>query len=85
MTRLLAAGVLLAAAVPIGAQSPVVNAVVEKRTPSGDFARDVQTVSSRPTPAWIGYRVPLARRADVAMQSAETCCGRCRPAPRGGA
>jgi hypothetical protein len=79
--RLLAAGLLLAAAIPVGAQSPVVNAVVEKRTPSADFARDVQTVASRTTPAWIGYRVPIARRVDLAMQSVETCCGRCRLAP----
>jgi hypothetical protein len=55
--------------------------VVERRTPSADFARDVQGAVNRPTPAWIGYRVPVARRADVAMQSVETCCGRCRLAP----
>ena len=81
MRRLLAAGLLLAAAIPTAAQSPVVNAVVEKRTPSADFARDVQTVASRPTPAWLGYRVPIARRVDAAMQGIETCCGRCRLAP----
>lgn len=81
MRRLLAAGVLLAAAIPVAAQSPVVNAVVEKRTPSADFARDVQAVASRTTPAWIGYRVPIARRVDVAMQSVDGCCGRCRLAP----
>ena len=81
MRRLLAAALLLAVATPIGAQSPVVNAVVEKRTPSADFARDVQTVASRTTPAWIGYRVPIARRVDVSMQSVESCCGRCRLAP----
>jgi hypothetical protein len=81
VTRLLAVGLLLAAAVPLGAQSPVVNAVVEKRAPSADFARDVQVVASRTTPAWIGYRVPIARRVDVAMQSVDTCCGRCRLAP----
>ncbi|MGH9241661.1 MAG: HEAT repeat domain-containing protein [Vicinamibacterales bacterium] len=81
MRRLLAAGVLLAAAIPVGAQSPVINAVVEKRTPSADFARDVQTVASRPTPAWIGYRVPIARRVDLGMQGIESCCGRCRLAP----
>jgi hypothetical protein len=79
--RLLAAGVLLAAAIPAAAQSPVVNAVVEKRAPSADFARDVQGAASRTTPAWIGYRVPIARRVDVGMQSIETCCGRCRLAP----
>ena len=81
MRRLLAAGLILAAAMPTGAQSPVVNAVVEKRTASADFARDVQSVANRPAPAWLGYRVPIARRVDVAMQSIETCCGRCRLAP----
>lgn len=81
MRRLLAAGVLLAAAIPAAAQSPVVNALVERRTPSADFARDLQTVASRPTPAWIGYRVPIARRVDLAIQSVDTCCGRCRLAP----
>ena len=81
MRRLLAAGLILAAAIPTGAQSPVVNAAVEKRTSSADFARDVQSVANRPAPAWLGYRVPIARRVDVAMQSIETCCGRCRLAP----
>jgi hypothetical protein len=63
------------------AQSPVVNAVVEKRAPSADFARDVQTVANRPTAAWIGYRVPIQRRRDVSMQGYDGCCGRCRLAP----
>ena len=82
MTRTLpAALVLLAAAISLTAQAPVVNAVVEKRTPSADFARDVQTVAGRPAAAWIGYRVPIARRPNAAMQTTETCCGRCRLAP----
>ena len=81
MRRLLAAGLVLAAAIPAGAQSPVINAVVEKRTPSADFVRDVQTVASRATPAWLGYRVPIARRVDASMQSVDACCGRCRLAP----
>jgi hypothetical protein len=72
---------VLTAAVPLAAQSPVVNAVVEKRTPSADFARDVQTIAARATPAWIGYRVPIQRRSDVSMQGVEWCCGRCRLAP----
>ena len=41
----------------------------------------MQTVAGRTTPAWIGYRVPIARRVDVAMQSVDACCGRCRLAP----
>ena len=76
-----AALVLLAAAVSLTAQAPVVNAVVEKRTPSTDFARDVQAVAGRPAAAWIGYRVPIVRRPNAAMQTTETCCGRCRLAP----
>ena len=63
MTRLIAACLALAAAGPLFAQSPVVNAVVEKRTPSGDLARDIRTAADRPTPAWVGYRVPIARVA----------------------
>jgi len=81
MTRILVAALLLATALPIGAQSPVVNAVVEKRTPSADFARDVQTIAARTTAAWIGYRVPIQRRSDAPMQGFESCCGRCRLAP----
>ena len=77
----MAASLLLAAAIPVAAQSPVINAVVEKRTASADFARDVQTLASRPTPAWIGYRVPIQRRSDASMQGFESCCGRCRLAP----
>ena len=72
---------LLGAAVSLSAQSPVINAVVERRSPSADFARDVQSVASRPAAAWIGYRVPIQRRRDVSIQSYENCCGRCRLAP----
>jgi hypothetical protein len=78
---LITAAILLAAVISLPAQSPVVNAVVEKRTPSGDFARDVQSVASRPAASWIGYRVPIQRRRDVSIQSYDGCCGRCRLAP----
>ena len=81
MTRVLAAGLILAAAASLAAQSPVVNAVVEKRAPSADFARDIRTAADRPTPAWIGYRVPIARRSDAALQTYAGCCGQCRLAP----
>ena len=82
MTRaLLAALILLGAAVSLSAQSPVINAVVERRTPSADFARDVQSVASRPAAAWIGYRVPIQRRREVSIQGYDGCCGRCRLAP----
>jgi hypothetical protein len=79
--QLLAVLVLLGAAVTLSAQSPVINASVEKRTPSADLARDVQSVASRPAAAWIGYRVPIQRRRDVSIQSYDGCCGRCRLAP----
>jgi hypothetical protein len=81
MTRLIAASVVLAAAASLSAQSPVVNAVVEKRTPSADLARDLRTAADRPTPAWIGYRVPIVRRSDAAFQTNAGCCGQCRLAP----
>jgi hypothetical protein len=82
VTREVAAAWLLAAAVvPAAAQSPVVNAVVERRTPSADFGRDVQSAAARSAAAWIGYRVPIARRADATLQTSESCCGRCRLAP----
>ena len=82
MTRaLLWALVLVSAAVSLSAQSPVVNAVVERRTPSADFARDVQSVASRPAASWIGYRVPIQRRREVSIQTGDSCCGRCRLAP----
>ena len=81
MTRAMVAALVLAAAVSLDAQSPVVNAVVERRTPSADFSRDVQTIAARTTPAWIGYRVPIQRRSDSSMQGFDSCCGRCRLAP----
>ena len=91
MTRALAACLILAAA-SLAAQSlalseqresngPVVNAAVERRTPSADFIRDIRTAADRTTPAWVGYRVPIARRADVAFQAFAGCCGQCRLAP----
>ena len=76
-----AAFLILGATIPLAAQSPVVNAVVERRTASADLARDIQSVAARPTPAWVGYRIPIARRADVSLQTGESCCGRCRLAP----
>ena len=82
MTRaLLAVLVLLSAAAGLSAQSPVVNAVVERRTPSADFGRDVQSVAGRPAASWIGYRVPIQRRRELSIQTGDSCCGRCRLAP----
>ena len=81
MSRLLSAALVLAGVVSLSAQAPVVNAAVERRTPSADLARDVQSVADRPNPAWIGYRVPIARRGNAGLQFSEGCCGRCRLAP----
>jgi len=92
MTRALTACLILAAAASpalseqresngLNAQSPVVNAVVERRTPSTDFGRDIRTAADRQTPAWIGYKVPIARRSDIAFLSYAGCCGQCRLAP----
>ena len=67
MIRGVAACLLAIAVIPAAAQSPVVNAVVERRAASADFARDVQSAAARPMPAWIGYRVPIARRADAGL------------------
>ena len=73
--------VVLATIVSIAAQSPVVNAVVDRRPSSGDFIRDVQSIAGRGTQSWIGYRVPIVRRADAPLDSNGGCCGRCRLAP----
>lgn len=81
MTRGLTAALAVAAVTSLAAQAPVVNAVVERRTPSSDFSRDVQIVAGRPDAAWIGYRVPIARRPNAAIQFTDNCCGRCRLAP----
>jgi hypothetical protein len=81
MTRELTAMLAFVAVTSLSAQAPVVNAVVERRTPSADFARDVQSVAARPVAAWLGYRVPIERRRDVSIQTGGSCCGRCRLAP----
>jgi hypothetical protein len=82
MTRRLAMAVLMAAtAVPAAAQAPVVNANVERQPAPPSIARAVQAVAERGRAAWVGYRVPMIRRADTALRPAETCCGRCRLEP----
>lgn len=81
MKRVTAASLVLAAVVPLSAQSPVVNAAVERRTPSADLAGDMRNAAERATPAWIGYRVPIAPRTDVPLQTFAGCCGQCRLAP----
>ena len=81
-----AAALALVAALAAGGsaalgQAPVVNARVERRSVAQGLAREVAAVIDRGTPAWIGYRVPIFRRADLRMSSADTCCGRCRLEP----
>lgn len=75
------AALLVVAVLPVSAQSPIVNAVVERRASSGDVARDVQEVVSRARPSWIAYRVPLRRQTDGSVRAVDTCCGRCRLEP----
>jgi hypothetical protein len=53
----------LALAAPAAAQSPVINAKVETRAVAGTLAADIQAVTDRGTPAWIGYRVPMVTRS----------------------
>ena len=81
MRLLIAAAAIAAAAVTASAQAPVVNAVVERRAPSRDLAREIQSIADQGRAAWIGYRVPIFRRADAALRSSSTCCGRCRLEP----
>ena len=54
---------LLAAATPAAAQAPVINAVVERRTPTAALAREIDDVVQRGATTWIGYRVPMATRS----------------------
>jgi HEAT repeat protein len=70
-----------AAASAASAQAPVVNARVERRTVAQGLAREIQTTVDRGAATWIGYSVPILRRADGALRSTEWCCGRCRLEP----
>jgi hypothetical protein len=82
VTRALAiAALCLAAAASGSAQAPVVNARVERLAATRGLAREIQAVADRGVAAWIGYRVPIFRRAGATFQTTETCCGRCRLEP----
>ena len=81
MRALLIVLLLLATATAPGAQAPVVNAQVERRTAPQGLAGEIQGVIDRGTPAWIGYRVPILRRANARVEMSDTCCGRCRLEP----
>jgi len=77
----LAAALLVVAAVALHAQSPVINAVVERRPAPQSIAREIQTITDRGTPAWVGYRVPILRRTNASPRTSDFCCGRCRLEP----
>jgi hypothetical protein len=64
----------------VTAQAPIVNAKVERRTVGQPLAREVQAVADRNVAAWIGYRVPIVRRADAAPWDIGSR-GRCRLEP----
>jgi hypothetical protein len=67
MTGRLAA-VMLLMAVPAAAQAPVINAVLERRTPAQTLAREIDAVVQRGTATWIGYRVPMATRPGAGVR-----------------
>ena len=64
-----------------GAQAPVVNAKLERRTITQGLAREIQAVADRGTAAWIGYGVPLLRRSNAAPWSSNRWGGQCRLEP----
>lgn len=65
----------------LAAQAPVVNAAFERRTAVQSVSGEVEAVAKRGLAAWVGYRVPLARRDTGAFETTGTCCGRCRLEP----
>jgi hypothetical protein len=79
--RLCALAVALSVATALSAQAPVVNARVERRTPSQGLAREIQAAVERGGATWVGYTVPILRRTEATPQSTGWCCGRCRLEP----
>ena len=73
--------IVAAAAAVASAQAPVVNARVERRTVAQPLAREIQAAVDRGTATWLGYSVPLLRRADPALRFTEWTGGRCRLEP----
>jgi hypothetical protein len=71
---------LIAASGVAAGQSGVVNARVETRSAAGGLARQIDAAVARGTAAWIGYRVPVVRRARVTLSNTGTY-GRCRLEP----
>jgi hypothetical protein len=76
----LPAALVILAAATATAQAPLVNAKVERRTLNQALAREVQAIADRNVPAWIGYRVPMARRTDAGPWDVGSR-GRCRLEP----
>jgi hypothetical protein len=72
---------MVTAAASVAGAQPVVNARVERRTVAPPLAREIQAAVDRGAATWIGYSVPILRRADGALRSTEWCCGRCRLEP----
>jgi len=72
---------VLAPAVHVFAQAPIINAVVEHRSATRPLAQEIDAVAQRGTAAWIGYRVPILAGGSGSLRSSPTCCGRCRLEP----
>jgi hypothetical protein len=73
--------VLFASTLDAVAQAPVVNAKIERRVAPAAIAKEVQTIADQGAAAWVGYRVPMVRRATASLRTSDTCCGRCRLEP----
>jgi hypothetical protein len=72
---------LVAAGILLGAQAPIVNAVVEHRAVANGLVREMQAISQQGRTVWVGYRVPMGRARGDRLNTSETCCGRCRLEP----
>jgi hypothetical protein len=65
----------------LGAQAPIINAVVEHRPVSNGLARELQAIAQQGRAVWVGYRVPMVRSRGERLTTSDTCCGRCRLEP----
>jgi hypothetical protein len=73
--------VLVVTGIYLGAQAPIINAVVEHRAVANGLAREVQAIAQQGRTVWVGYRVPMARSRGDRLNVSDTCCGRCRLEP----
>src|SRR5215218_4408390 len=75
---LAAALALVLLGIGLGAQAPIVNAVVEHRAVSNGLARELQALAQQGRTVWVGYRVPMVRASGfrMNMNGTDTCCGR---------